>query len=433
MPTKLTVLFAPAYGLSRLNASIALAEELIARGHRAVFAIDQAYRGQVVKRGIQELLHSLPEQVDRDAKDADDWHQYVANNAGALKGDSLEIAGGYCVQQFDRQLAECRALDEHYRSVVDIIRPDVIVVNSYVCAPALVGSGIPWVNLISCTPLLALNDQTLPPPFSGLPFKASIDDWHRYRHQFDDKFAGIQQTINEWYSAAGVGAQLADRQLVLQSPHLNIYVYPKVLDYYSGNTLLANNWLRVDSLVASTTGSQPFELPEKFRGKVGKLVLINMGRVGSGDLALMNKLVAHLTNSEHRFIVVTGSLTDKLVLPDNMWGQSYVSHVSVLPKVDLLITNGNNQSVSEAISYSKPVIVLPLFGEHFESGQRVKELALGLTLCPYTCSMTSLVASVDALVDDKYLHKRLSLIGKYMENSGENQKAVNLLESICNK
>ena len=59
----------------------------------------------------------------------------------------------------------------------------------------------------------------------------------------------------------------------------------------------------------------------------GKLIFLSMGTMGSVDLELMNRLVAVLANTPHKYIVSKGPKHEEIALPRNMWGDRYVQQV----------------------------------------------------------------------------------------------------------
>jgi UDP:flavonoid glycosyltransferase YjiC (YdhE family) len=48
-------------------------------------------------------------------------------------------------------------------------------------------------------------------------------------------------------------------------------------------------------------------------------------------------------------------------------------HTSVLPKVDLVITCGDNETIIDVFYFSKPLLVFSLFGDQLDNEQRVSD------------------------------------------------------------
>jgi len=207
-------------------------------------------------------------------------------------------------------------------------------------------------------------------------------------------------------------------------------MYPKELDYEELQPL-PSKWKRVDSFVRTT--NHTFSLPESLSSRSGKLVFLSMGSFGCANLPLMTRLTEILGKSKHRFIVAKGPLHEKYELPDNMFGQRFLPQTAVLPLVDLVITHGGNNTVTETFFFGKPMLVLPLFGDQFDNAQRIQETGLGLRLNPFYCSEYELLDAVDKLVNDKCLAEKMRSIGVRIRKSDDKKIISDLIEEIVNK
>ena len=96
------------------------------------------------------------------------------------------------------------------------------------------------------------------------------------------------------------------------------------------------------------------------------------------DVELMQRLVDVLGTTRHRFIVSKGPQADRITLADNMVGAQMLPQTKVIPQVDLVISHGGNNTVTETLHFGKPLIVLPLFWDQYENAQRIDELGFGV-------------------------------------------------------
>lgn len=67
-------------------------------------------------------------------------------------------------------------------------------------------------------------------------------------------------------------------------------------------------------------------------------------------------------------------------VPDNILLQNFVPQREVLPKVDVVISHGGNNTVTETLAHGKPLIVVPITGDQPESAGRVKYSGAGIRL-----------------------------------------------------
>ena len=108
----------------------------------------------------------------------------------------------------------------------------------------------------------------------------------------------------------------------------------------------------------------------------------------------------------------------------------FVPQTAVLPQVDLIITHGGNNTVTEAFYFGKPMLVLPLFMDQYDNGQRIEEVGLGLRLNPFHCSDDQLLNAIDRLVSDEALAERMTEIGERIREADDKKVVSDLIERI---
>src|SRR4029453_9214908 len=116
-------------------------------------------------------------------------------------------------------------------------------------------------------------------------------------------------------------------------------------------------------------------------------------------------------------IVSKGPLADQITLHDNMTGEGFLPQPAILPQVDLVITHGGNNTVTEAFHHGKPMIVLPLFWDQVDNAQRVDETGFGRRLSTYGFADEELTGAIDALVADEALAARLAAMSSRIKST----------------
>src|SRR5436305_5222651 len=97
----------------------------------------------------------------------------------------------------------------------------------------------------------------------------------------------------------------------------------------------------------------------------------------------MQKLVDELAETDHRVVVSMGPQHEELRPADNMVGAEFLPQPAILPQVDLVITHGGNNTVTECFHNGVPMVVLPLFWDQYDNAQRVSETGFGVRLDTY--------------------------------------------------
>ena len=407
--TPLTIMFWPESAYGPTNQCIGLASILRDRGHTIVFAAESSWAGKLEPLGFIEELVDLAEPADG-AADEDPgkfWTDFIAETSPEFRKPTIEQLGSFIQPTYQALIDGARYCEPRLRQIVAEHRPDVIVEDNVVLFPALVTAGAPFVRIVSCSPL-ELPGEDVPPPFSGLP-SADRGDWDAYRAEFDRTHRSMWADFDAWVREQGA-APLPDLEFMPRVNAANLYVYPAEADYLDARPL-DDSWTRMDSSVRETDEDYvvPAELVNRPDGSA--LVYLSLGSLGGADVALMQRLVDVLGTSRHRFIVSKGPQADRITLPDNMVGAQMLPQTKVIPQVDLVISHGGNNTVTEALHFGKPLIVLPLFWDQYENAQRINELGFGLRLDTYGFTDSDLTDAVDRLLADAELRTRLDRLG----------------------
>jgi MGT family glycosyltransferase len=405
----LTIMFWPESAYGPTNQCIGLAAILRDRGHTIVFAAESSWAGKLEPFGFVEELVDLAEPAD-DAGEADAgkfWSDFIAETAPEFRKPTIDQLATFIQPTYQALIDGAKYCEPRLREIIATHRPDVIVEDNVVLFPALVTSGAPFVRIVSCSPL-EVPGPGVPPPFSGLP-SADSSQWDAYRAEFDSTHRALWADFDAWVQAQGAGA-LPELEFMPRANAANLYVYPAEADYLDARPL-DDTWTRMDSSVRGT--DEEYVLPSAVADRpdgVG-LVYLSLGSLGGADVGLMQRLVDVLGTTKHRFIVSKGPQADRISLADNMAGAQMLPQTKVIPQVDLVISHGGNNTVTESLHFGKPVIVLPLFWDQYENAQRIDELGFGVRLDTYAFPDAELTDAVDRLLADTELRARLADIG----------------------
>lgn len=408
-PTPLTIMFWPESAYGPTNHCIGLAAILRDRGHTIVFAAESSWAGKLEPFGFIEELVDLAEPSEgATEEDAGRfWTDFIAETSPEFRKPTSQQLASFIQPTYQALIDGAKYCEPRLREIVATHRPDVLVEDNVVLFPALATSGAPFVRIVSCSPL-EVPGSGVPPPFSGLP-SADPSGWAAYRAEFDRTHREMWADFDSWVRAQGADA-LPELEFMPRANPANLYVYPTEADYLDARPLDAS-WTRMDSSVRET--DEEYVLPTEVadRPDDSALVYLSLGSLGGADVELMQRLVDVLGTTRHRFIVSKGPQAERIILPDNMVGAQMLPQTKVIPQVDLVISHGGNNTVTETLHFGKPLIVLPLFWDQYENAQRIDELGFGVRLDTYAFADGELTDAVDRLLADAALRIRLAEMG----------------------
>lgn len=452
---KKTILFVPLDCVGHVNSLISIADVLKCYGHRTVFLFYDPMDGGISEKGHEVydcttdgLLPSKP-----DAASEKKWDMIV-NEMGKLWRSTLmdnfmqttRVGLGGMMKDIIKH-------DERVERKLSLIKPDLIVIDHYFIQPAIIKYGKPWARVYSASPLaLHPKRHNLPPATLGLPtnWLDTKDErlkltFESYEKQVDEVKMELYEEFNKYLTQDHKldSLPLDPISYIYDSPYLNVYMYPEELDY--SHVPSPPGWIRCDSILRINTkiiedDNEPkeqikeLEIPVELQDKPGKLIFLSMGTLASGDVELMKRLIAILAKAPHRFIVARGPNWDKYDLAPNMWGEKFVPQLSVLPVIDLIITHGGNNTITECFYFGVPgFVVCPIFSDQYDNAQRIEEQKLGRRVDPFHCSEEELLTTIEQVLADESIRPKMQAIRDRMQQAGNKFKAIKLFKDLVDK
>jgi MGT family glycosyltransferase len=419
-----TVIFFPEGAFGPTNNCIGIADVMRHRGWRVVFIAEESFAGTFVEKGFEERLMRLGPPPEQEEDAGQFWKDYIRETAPVFRKPTIEQLEGFIAPTFEALIDGARDVDERLVEIIDEVRPDVIVEDNVVAFPALPASGVPWVRIVSCNPA-EIKDRDVPPAFSGYPV-ADRGGWDAFREEYRRVIRPLYEPFNEFCRERGA-PELPPFELIHDSPDLNLWLYPDAVDYSRADPL-SGIWRNLESCVRDT--DEPWRLPDRLAMEElaeRPLVYLSLGSLGSGDVGLMRKLIDELADAPYRVIVSMGPQHAELELAPNMAGAEFLPQVSLLPEVDLVVTHGGNNTITEALHFGKPMVVLPLFWDQYDNAQRIDETGFGKRLDTYAHDGGELTGAIDALLADAGLADRLEGVSDHLAGVRGTERAAELI------
>ncbi|HEX7950794.1 MAG TPA: nucleotide disphospho-sugar-binding domain-containing protein [Candidatus Limnocylindrales bacterium] len=424
-----TIVFFPEGAHGPTNNCVGIGDVLRRRGHRVVFIVEESFKGRLEEKGFEERLMRLGPPPEHEEVPGQFWIDFIRDTAPIFRKPTIEQLGEFIAPTWQALIDGARYVDDRLREIIEELAPDAIIEDNVVGFPALPASGRPWVRIASCNP--AELKDTAVPPFSSGYSAADRSQWPAFLAEVERTHRSMWADFDAFMRERGApGLAWGDLgpDFIHESPWLNLYLYPADADYRRERRL-APTWQRLESSVRATDGT--WRLPDHLRGGEGGLVYLSLGSLGSADVSLMERLVDVMARTRHRVIVSKGPLGDQVRLADNMTGADFLPQPAILPQVDVVITHGGNNTVTEAFHHGKPMVVLPLFWDQVDNAQRIDETGFGVRLATYDFDAAELTGAVDRLLADTPLRARMAAIAARLQANPGTVKAADLIERVA--
>jgi MGT family glycosyltransferase len=417
-----TIVFFPEGAFGPTNNCVGIGDVLKRRGHRVVFVVEESFAGTLEEKGFEERLVRLTPPPETDEVPGQFWKDFIRDTAPVFREPTIEQLGSFIAPTFQALIDGARYVDDQLHRVLADLRPDVVVEDNVVTFPALLTSERPWVRIASCNPA-EMKDHLIPPPFSGLP-TTDNRHWDTFWAAYSRTLQDIHDDFSEWCEERGT-PPLPRYDFIHESPWLNLYLYPEEIDYQRARPL-GPHWRNLEASVRATDPA--WDVPEAMRDSDDPLIYLSMGSLGSADVELMRKLIGELADRPYRVIVSKGPQAREIELAPNMAGAEFLPQTSILPKVDLVITHGGNNTVTEALYFGKPMVVLPIFWDQHDNAQRIDETGFGVRLDNYRHQGEELTGAIDRLLADEALAARLEAVSTRLRANQGTERAADLIE-----
>jgi len=419
-----TIVFFPEGAFGPTNNCVGIGNVLRDHGHRVVFVVEESFAGTLEGKGFQEATMRLAPPPEEPEVPGQFWKDFIRDTAPEFRKPTIVQLETFLRPTWQALIDGSMYVNDRLASIFDDLAPDVIVEDNVIAFASIPASGRPWARIVSCNPC-ELKDERVPPVFSGYPTR-DPSSWGEFWTEYDRALGPQIAGFDTWLQEHGGPVLPGPRDYMYESPFLNLYLFPEAVDYRRSREL-PPTWHRLDSSVRTDA---PFDVGSSLPGE-GPIVYLSLGSLGSADVELMQRLIDVLGTTDHRVIVSMGPQHELLTLADNMFGAEFLPQPSILPQVDVVITHGGNNTVTECFHFGKPMIVLPLFWDQYDNAQRVDELGYGVRLDTYRFEDEQLTSAIASLLADEGLKPRHLAVSQRLQASPGNVRAADLIERLA--
>lgn len=380
-----------------LNPLLAIGHILIAEGHELAFLTGSPLRSRVAR--FKANFCPLPKEADINA------NEIVMSD---------EVKAAPLGPQWRRLVIERLFVDPipgQYSGMHKVLREfpaDVIIGDDmfFGVLPMLLGPRSKRPPIVLCgTSILHWQRDDKAPVFAGLPpaaTRAQLDEYAAFAREQDKIVDGpLGLCVNRYLRELGVGpvtkplfesvVELADAYMQLTVPR---FEFPRDIPSsvtFVGTPPIIPNQVPLPSWAHELDGSR-------------KVVLVTQGTLANHDFDLLiAPALAGLANEPDLLVVVTagGRAVGDIPgpIPGNARLSSYLPFEWLLPKVDVLVTNGGYGSVNQAMSFGIPLVTAGLTEDKADVNARVAWSGVGINLATNNPTPQALREAVRSVLD----------------------------------
>jgi MGT family glycosyltransferase len=162
-----------------------------------------------------------------------------------------------------------------------------------------------------------------------------------------------------------------------------------------------------------------------------KVVYISLGTINTNFQEFYQKCMDSLENTDISVIMSVGkkiNISSFNRIPDNFIIKNYVPQLEILKRCNIFISHGGFNSVSEALYYGVPVIVIPLTNDQFMTAQHIEKIGAGKTLKMNNITTVDIRNTVYDIMADKQYYENCSQIRDSFHNAGGYKKAADYIQ-----
>jgi MGT family glycosyltransferase len=402
---KILIASTPATG--HLNPLLAIVRMLRAKGHEITFLTGSAFRDRIENSGAKFV--SLQGSADFDLRDFSSVAPELKDIPPGLEWFRVAIERIFVDPVPAQHQGLLQALED--------CQADVIVGDDmfFGVLPMLLGPRSKRPPIVLCgTSFLHLAREDGAPNFLGLPPATTKEQRHQYAdiaREFDE---AVDQPallrLNEILKTLGVRplsvplfhsvVELADAYMQLSVPRFEFprQIPPSV--HFVGTPPIIPGQAQLPPWAHELDGSR-------------KVVLVTQGTVANHNFELLiAPTLTALANEPDLLVVATagGRPVEAIpcVVPSNARVASYLPFEWLLPRVDVLVTNGGYGSVNQAMSFGIPLVTAGMTEDKADVNLRVAWSGVGVNLATNEPTPEALRTAVRTVLDRPAYRMRAS-------------------------
>lgn len=394
MSRHLAIFVFPDFG--HVNPTLEPVRELLARGHRVTYVVDERYAPLVSGTGAQAVTYRSG--------------RARLGNVQTVGVDDMGTVGyDFLVETMNivMPLAKSAFVDD---------LPDVVLYDFECFAVARMFAaqcGRPTVQLF---PYLASNDVFSPRLEMFDPYHPSIQLGRAALEAFLEANGTDPATVGSF------AAESDERNLVFLPRQFQTRG-----DTFDERFVFVGPSISRPVDPSAEPGAEPWRPP--CQGK--PVLLASLGTESNGRPEFFSTFAEAFQDDGWHVVMTLGRGSDPARVTSgmpNLEAHEWLPHPAVLPHAKAFVCHGGMGSMLEALYFGTPVVIVPHTPEHLINGRRLSELGLGRVLHGDDLTAQSLRATVDAVADCPETRERVDAMRGHAQAAGGPRRAADVLE-----
>jgi len=420
-----------------LNPNMALARNLVERGHETAIYTGSLGRGVVESQGYRYFpfnpgFDQRIEPIMLPSGGVSNMATVATRRAWAFRLTELnQTLSDWLINSIPDQVEDLIEIARQYR-------PDVLVTDSTLLGPILVLRET-WNVPVAVFSVLAgctIPGPQAPPWGRGLPpprtfrtrLLCSVSDFLVSR--LTQGFRARANEIRKQYGLPALEGRVAEQYarvplfMVASTPSFDYdrtdlpscVKYVGACSWDSGKQEKSPNWMK------QLNGSRKVVHVTEGTLHTARPLVLRAAAQGLGDLPVD----VVMTSGAHR----KPEQLDLGPIAPNIRIEQFVPHSLLLPRTHVVITTGGAGTVTKALLAGVPLIVVPTAWELPENAQRVVESGAGIRINPRRCTPARIRGAVERILGDPSYARNARRVGQDLRQQGGPARAVDLLEEL---
>lgn len=410
--------------LGHTSQMLAIAAELVTRGHQVSFVINEAAKSWVSQTGAQFIAWNPLIDTDHAAHSSALMWQAASETAHRWQGDRLMLK---------RMIAVYEPLYHSIASILQAASPDLLLIDRAVF-PAMDFAQHHQIPYIVQTRFLG---NFVKPPAHAPQFGTAYSQHMTFGERLLNRLAPIAlQTyllptmlkLNQVRKACAGGQEVHnpfEKQITIVGNTFDLEISRPLPDHVH----------LVGPIFAKVMPSLPESLQNWLDAAQSQsgVIYVAFGTLATIRAWQAQALIEGLTKTGLQVLWSLPDTQHSLLppLPDSVRVELFVPQFAVLahPAVRVFVSHCGMNSILEALYWKTPILALPLFGDQHDNAARLLDAGVARRLDKRQFDADEVATHVEALLHDPLVQNAVDRMSGNLKQAGGRDRAANIVET----